>query len=120
MLLTSGGITTPIASEGSSVLTYLETKDLYAENQEVIKFVQRLRYIVRDLGTDLKVLFRTRNNSNEAYVSTSLETLTGTALDIRLKGAKLIRLRFEDDSPTSNWLLSEFELWGQLGGMREL
>lgn len=119
MILTNNEGANPVVSEGSSLLSYIETKDLYSDSQEVIKFVQRLRYIIRDLSATFTVYFKTRNHSDDDYVVSEAQTLTGEYVSVRLPGAKFVRVVFEDPNPATRWLLSEFELMGQVGGRRD-
>ena len=108
MILTNNEGSNPVVAEGSSLLSYIETKDLYADSQEIIKFVQRLRYIIRNISSTLYVYFKTRNHSNDEYVESATQVLTGTYVSVRLPGAKFVRVVFQDPNPATRWLISEF------------
>ena len=120
----SGGNSFPFAGSGSAFSAYVETKDLFSDTRDVIKHVQRIRFIVTDVeDTALSVQVRSRNDLIEDFTDSEYFFLaSGDTINLRFKGAKLFRLRFRDTTVNRilRWGLSNFELLGQTGGAREI
>ena len=116
------GTTIPFVGSGDAFSSYIETKDLFTESRDSLKFVQRLRNLINDADdTVLQVVFKYRNDLMEDFGTTVPSLVTsGKVVNIRVPGAKLVRVRFEDSSVrrTRRWGIAQFELLGQLGGNR--
>lgn len=103
---------------GLSYSAFVETKDLYGEELEVVKFFQRLRFAIDRVDeTVMTVQLKTRDSHDEVLVDHTPVLLNGgSPVHQRLKGTKMFRLKFLDPVVAVSWRLSMFEPLGQLGG----
>lgn len=100
---------------------YVETKDLDLGDPTKDKFVDMILFDIEadDVVPLFSVSIGYRDALNDPIVWTTKEylTLNNPRVHPRIT-AKFFKLRFEDESPTTQWRLSRMEFYGRLMGGR--
>lgn len=122
--LTSGGLRFDLSAAQDATTAYIETRDLDLDNPRTDKIVQRLffEFLRRENAPALEFYVKYRNTLQEPLqtVGPYLLGTTSGSIDVRVPGAKYIRIRIEDPGIQDIWQLASMEVWGELGASRAL